>query len=405
MAAGQYRMSTLARTIFIVANVFGSWALTFPVVPLLVSTTGGSRFAAGSTTGVFMAATIVAQLATPMLLRRFDFRPVIVSGCLLLGLPTLALAPLSADITGLMAISVVRGIGFGLVTVACSALPAHLSTKDRLGRAVAAQGMANAGSQTAFLLIGMQLYRSCGVVAVSVLATAMAVTAAVAAACWLPSRMNGKDEPNSECESTQAVFWRPFALANVSVVGIAMAYGGLSTLVPLVDYPHSANAGVILAVIGASVVSGRFAAGRCAHRILESRPIAQMGVLAAVVGSICFFVGVVVSSAGLSIILVGAVAFGFGLGWIQNVTLVRLFTSVPPQRVGFASAAWNISMDAGIGLGSTAIGAAADHTGFGGAHLLSAVAVTLLVALPFAIKQSRGVQPEQVMSEERPSRL
>lgn len=398
------QMSTLAGAIFIVSNVFGSWALVFPMTPLLVSAIGGSRFAAGATTGVFMASTIVAQLATPALLSRYDFRPVIGSGCLLLGLPCIALVQWSDNITALMVISAVRGIGFGLVTVACSALPPHLASRDRLGRALAAQGMANAGSQTVFLLIGMQLYQHGGIVAVSALATAMATTAAVAA-LGLPQRLYGSSGGHSGSVPTQGVLRRPFALANVAVVGIASAYGGLSALIPLVDYPQATHAGVILAAIGGAVVAGRFAAGRYAHRIADRRSTAQAGVIAAVVGTVCSCLAVSGVDAALTIALIGGVAFGFGLGWIQNVTLVRIFDSVPPHRVGFASAAWNISMDAGIGLGSTTMGAVADYSGYGSAHLASAVVIALTVALPLALQQSHDPQSRPEKWEEKASRL
>ena len=397
------RMATLGGVIFIVSNVFGSWALTFPVTPLLVSAVGGSGFAAGGTTGVFMTATIAAQLATPTLLRRYDFRPVVVSGCLLLGLPCIALVQWSHDITALMVISAVRGLGFGLVTVACSALPPHLSTSDRLGRAVAAQGMANAASQTVFLLIGMQLFRAGGVVAVSVVATAMAVTAALAA-LGLPRAMYGAIGAHSDSESTRGVLKRPIALASLAVVGIAAAYGGLSALVPLVDYPQSTHAGVILATVGGTVVAGRFVAGHYSHRILDRRSTAQIGVVAAIAGTMCFSVAVTSANAAFPVALAGAMAFGFGLGWIQNVTLMRTLVSVPPHRVGFASAAWNISMDAGIGLGATMTGAVADHSGFGIAHLSSAVIIALTVALPLAARQNRSQQHRQVMREVPASR-
>nr|WP_240918378.1 MFS transporter [Rhodococcus sp. 14C212] len=397
-------MSTLSVVIFIVSNIFGSWALVFPVTPLLVSTVGGSRFTAGATTGVFMAATIVAQLATPALLRRYDFRPVVASGCLLLGLPCLALVPWSDNITALMMISVVRGVGFGLVTVACSALPPYLVSKDRLSRAIAAQGMANAGSQTVFLLVGLQLYQSVGIVAVSTLATAMATTAAMAV-LGLPQRLYGSSGRQFEYVPTQGALRRQFVLVNVAVVGIASAYGGLSALIPLVDYPQSAHAGVILAAIGGAVVAGRFAAGRYAHRTADHRLTVQIGVFAAVVGTVCLCVAALGVNAALAVALIGGVAFGFGLGWVQNVTLVRIFDSVPPHRVGFASAAWNISMDAGIGLGSTTMGAVADHSGYSSALLVSTVAIVLTVALPLALQQSRKRQDRPGLREEQANQL
>jgi predicted MFS family arabinose efflux permease len=61
-------------------------------------------------------------------------------------------------------------------------------------------------------------------------------------------------------------------------------------------------------------------------------------------------------------------------------------------------------MDAGIGLGATMTGAVADHSGFGIAHLSSAVIIALTVALPLAARQNRSQQHRQVMREVPASR-
>ena len=61
----------------------------------------------------YMAVTVGTQLLVPAMLRRVGHRPVLVAGSLLLGLPTPLLA-LTAELGPVLAVSAVRGIGFGM---------------------------------------------------------------------------------------------------------------------------------------------------------------------------------------------------------------------------------------------------------------------------------------------------
>src|SRR5699024_6843888 len=116
-----------------IVGLFAGYTLLLPVVPLWVVTRGGSEFVAGAVTGVFMAATVLTQLTVPAQARRWGYRAVSITGAVLLGLPS-PLLLLATSWPGILAISLVRGIGFGLITVCGSALIAELLSSSALGR-------------------------------------------------------------------------------------------------------------------------------------------------------------------------------------------------------------------------------------------------------------------------------
>ena len=136
-----------------VAAAFLSWALLLPVVPLGVLTSGGSDALAGSTTAIFMGCSVLTQWNTPRALRRFGYTPVMVFAAIMLGVPALGHITLD-DAPFVLALSAFRGIGFGALTVAESALVAELVPKRFLGRASGLLGIGHRISATCWPAAG-----------------------------------------------------------------------------------------------------------------------------------------------------------------------------------------------------------------------------------------------------------
>src|SRR5688572_5453157 len=133
---------------------FCGFALLFPVVPLWAARGGASAIGAGTTTAALMLITVVTQLAVPWLLGRIGHRWVLGSGLLLVGAPAPLMA-LSAELWAVVAVAAVRGIGFGLLTVAASAMVGELVPAEQHGRANAWFGAAIGVPQLALLAVGV----------------------------------------------------------------------------------------------------------------------------------------------------------------------------------------------------------------------------------------------------------
>ena len=123
-----------------------SFDLLISVTPRYVAATAGSA-GAGLVTGMLLLGTVVAELGASLLMRRYGYRTVLAAGAVLLGLPVLALLP-AGPLAITVGVSVVRGVGFGLIGVVTGALTAALLPPARRGEGLGLFGIvaARAGS-------------------------------------------------------------------------------------------------------------------------------------------------------------------------------------------------------------------------------------------------------------------
>ena len=118
-----------------------SFYLLFPVVPLHAAAAAGAG-AAGLVTGALMLATVVAELAMPSLAARFGYRQLFCAGLVLLGLPALVLAA-SSNLLAILAVSLLRGVGLGILLVAGSSLVAAIMPAGRRAEGLGIYGVAS----------------------------------------------------------------------------------------------------------------------------------------------------------------------------------------------------------------------------------------------------------------------
>jgi MFS family permease len=115
--------------------------LLLSVVPLYAEAAGGGSSGAGLATAVFMLSTVLAQVGMPRVLARFGYRAVLMAGLLLLGLPAFLYLSFE-EVPAILAVTLVRGAGFGAAIVALAALVAELAPPGRRGEALGLYGVA-----------------------------------------------------------------------------------------------------------------------------------------------------------------------------------------------------------------------------------------------------------------------
>ncbi|WP_055586264.1 MFS transporter [Streptacidiphilus griseoplanus] len=356
------------------AGAFATYAPMLAVVPLWSAAGGSSEFGAGATTGSAMAATVAVQLCMGLLLPRFGARRLLAAGSLLLGLPTAAY-PLSAALPWVLAVSAVRGVGFGLVAVAGSALAADLAPPGRRASAIGWYGAAAGLPHVLCLPLGLWCAQRFGFPAVFLVAAASAVLAAPLAAA-IAERPRGGTGPAG---GTARVPGTPLLL----MLLVAGALGGVTSFLALV-LPAPGAAPAVLLALSTAMVLGRLAAGAVADRIGDGRLLAPAVALAAL-GTGGIATGSVVPAT------VAGVLLGAGFGALQNETLVVLFARAGRAGRGRASTAWNMAYDAGTGAGALVVGALSRLLGLGGSLALAAVLVA--AATPLAWAESRRTGP------------
>lgn len=369
-----------------------NFAPLLSVLPLWSAQAGAGVGGLGGITGTMMAATVGVQVLMPWILNRFGLRLVFAVGALLLGPPTLAYSA-SADLTWVLAISVVRGVGFGMVVVSGSALAATLVAESRRGTAVGLYGMAVGVPHVLALPLGVWYAQNVGFAAVFT-TTGLLCTAAVLMLA-LMTQPRGVQRPGgteSNPSETTGLTWllRRLATPWVVMLACACATGGVTSFFALAQ-PELAPAALFVLYLG--VVAGRWGGGVLSDRTAPGR-LTLPGLTAAFLGmsGVALAAGSTTTTAVTVLALAAAALYGAGFGTVQNDTLVVMFQRAGPAGTGSASTVWNLGYDAGLGCGALVMGMLATALGIPGAFAVSAAAMLLIT--PLVWRDGRRVRAE-----------
>ncbi|WP_024799663.1 MFS transporter [Nocardia sp. BMG51109] len=372
---------------------FVDYAALLSVVPLWAAEGGAAGAGVGATTGVMMAATVATQLAAPWLFRIFPLRTMLVVGAVLLGGPT-PLYVLSADIAPIMAITVVRGVGFACVVMAGATFVADLAADGRLASSASLYGVAAALPNLGALAGGVWAARTWGFAPVF-WGSAAACLAGALLALLLPEANRG----TFRLASTADV--RSIAVPIVLFVLTAGSFGAATTFLP-VALPDAGTASWALLAASVALVAARLGAGAVGDRRGAGRllPAAML----------CCAAGLVLTAVSLTgipyLVVVGAALLGAGFGACQNDSFVLTIQRLGAGRSGTASTIWNIAYDGGLGLGAVVVGWFVGSAGYAGAFLGAGIGVAVVSLLLFRHWGSRPEArrnggPQSEMSTER----
>ena len=372
-------------TLVAFAALFG-FQLLLSVVPLYADEAGGGSSGAGLTTAVFMLSTVLTQIQMPRILGRYGYRRTLAAGLLFLGVPALFYA-YAQTLVPILAVTLVRGVGFGIITVVFAALVVELAPPGRTGEALGLIGVAITLPNIFCNALGLWLVGqfSYGVVfllgGVAPLLGLVLVAGIRAAA--------SSEEGEEEGAGFFAGLGRaPLLRILLLFAATTMAGGVVLTFLPLA-VPGSGvfSAAGALLVVGVTSTASRWWAGRFGDR-RDPRLLLAPGILACAAGMVCLPLGGVV-------LLIGAVLFGTGFGLLQNATLILMMGRVSKSEYGLGSTLWNAAFDAGTGIGAFAFGFVISAVGFSWSFSICAALVAsalLLVILDYSSTQNRHPQ-------------
>lgn len=369
-----------------------SFYLLLSVVPLYARLAGsGGGGAAGLATGALMFSTVAGELVTPRLTARFGYRRTLAAGLILLGAPALALTA-SPGLPMILAVCIIRGLGFAVTVVAGGAVTASLIPAERRGEGLALVGVVSGVPALVALPLGVWLADHLGYGPVFA-AGAIAALAALPALPGLPDRPAGHQRPRQGAGLVGGA-QRPLgvlaALRTAALVRPALVFaastvaaGILVTFLPLaVSRGSSGVVALALFAQPAAATVTRCLAGRWGDRRGAGRLVIP-GLVAASAGML------ILALTGMPVAVVaGSVIFGAGFGVAQNASLSLMYARVPASGYDAVSALWNLSYDAGMGLGAVGFGLLAGGTGYPLAFAVTAAA--MLIALVPARRDRRA---------------
>lgn len=400
-AGGRPSLITRALLLRFVSIVGSSISFYLPlsVMPMFAKASGAST-GAGLATGALLLTTVLVELVTPKLLARMGYRAALTAGLLLLGVPALALLASSAS-TVIMAVSIVRGAGFAVTTVAGGAFTASLIPAERRGEGLGLVGIVGGIPALVALPAGVWVAAHWGFAPVFV-ATAGSALMALTVVPGYPGLAAGARRRGAQAagHGVLARLRDPGLLRLAGVFSAAtMAAGVLVTFLPLAVAGRSAwvATAALFAQPGASTLA-RWAVGRAGDRH------GHVGLL--LPGVVLSAVGLAALAATASPVLVigGAVTFGVGFGLLQNATMTLMYARVPAEGHTSVSAIWNAAYDAGMGAGAIGIGLVAGHIGYPGAFALTGL-LTLTAVLPAMRERSARAARPAAAHQQRGGRI
>jgi MFS family permease len=360
-----------------------SFYLLLSVTPKYVAAGAGTA-GAGLVTGVLLLGTVLAELSASVLMKRYLYRTLLGVGAVLMGMPALALLS-GGPLVVVLAVSCVRGFGFGLSTVVMGAMTAMLLPPERRGEGLGLYGAVDCLPGVVALPAGLWLAGHYGYAVVLVLTVATALVP-LAALPKLPRTVGRIDaaypsEPDAERPTGLLAGLRRDGELRLALIFAATttSAGVVVSFLPLAAGASGSIAGVALLAQALTATISRWWAGRQGDR----HGHASLLVPGLVIASAGMIVMLWLSAPGA--VIFGMCLFGTGFGISQNATFAMMIDRMPASGLGTASALWNLAYDAGYGAGPAVFGLVVGHTGYPVAFALTGV--LMLTAVPAARRQ------------------
>jgi predicted MFS family arabinose efflux permease len=351
-----------SRDLALVLAAVGCLFLNYPVLlivgPVAFREGGGAAGLAGTVTALFSAATVCTELLSPGVLERASPRRVLVAALGAMSVGTLASTAAVDNPPALLALTPLRGIGFGAAVVAMSVLVTELAPPRRRGAALGWLGLTTSLPSMFGPALGLALLGrvgAAGVFALCGLATliGMGVAGAVRqSSVVLPTRSGS--------------VWRGLRRSDmlvpfVALVLLSASYGGFVSYAALALPGGAGVAPTLFLAYGVARTLGRWAAGSGSDRFGHGS-LALGGTIATVAALVLLAEVATAPDARAALLTAGAL-FGAGQGLSSGAMQVGMLDRSDPADVRLGSTLWNTGVDAGVSIGGVALALVASRYG------------------------------------------
>ncbi|MEK3886700.1 MFS transporter [Bacillus sp. FSL K6-3431] len=372
--------------------LFTGFYMLYPTLPQYIKQMGGNESQVGLAMGAFMLSAVVLRPIIGGLLDRFGRRPFIVWGLLFFAV-AMYMYEWIGGIVILMALRILHGMTWGVTTTSILTAVTDMIPLKRRGEGLGWSGMAMTlamaiGPMFGIWVSGNLSYHALFLFAAGLSATALLLT--------LGAKM--PFQPQSGVRRIE-FFEKSVLPVTTSVFFLFIAYGGITTFIPLFAESIQVNSGTFFLVYAATLVLVRPIAGKLSDRYDETSVIVPGLVI-----TISALVALSFST-GLFGVLVSAVLYGIGFGSAQPALQAATIRLVRPERTGVANASFTTATDLGIGLGAMILGWISLNTSYQVLFTVSAVSVafSLMLYSFFVIRLLKNKGFSHLKNESLPS--
>jgi MFS family permease len=352
----------------------GFYAL-YPTLPLFIKQIGGNETQVGLAMGVFMLSSVIFRPIVGGLLDRFGRRPFIVGGLILFTL-AMYMYDWIGGIVVLMGLRILHGMSWAISTTAISTAVTDMIPSARRGEGMGWFGIAMTLAMAIGPMFGIWVTQNQSYHALFLFAVGLSVAA-------LLLMFRAKMPFRAQSGVRRIVFFEKSVLSVVaSNFFLFIAYGSITTFVPLFSNSIKVNSGAFFLAYAATLALIRPIAGKLSDRHGETFVIVPALVITISALIVLSF------STGLFSVLVSAVLYGIGFGSVQPALQAVTIRLARPDRIGVANASLSTATDLGIGLGAIMLGWVSQFTSYKVLFMVSAVSVAFsLVLFTFFVKR------------------
>lgn len=342
--------------------LFIAFYMLYTTLPLFIKEIGGNESQVGLAMGAFMLSAVIFRPFVGGLLDRFGRRPFVFWGILFFA-GVMYMYNWIEGIVGLMGIRVVHGVTWAFCTTAILTAITDLIPPTRRGEGLGWSGMAMTLAMAIGPMFGLWVTQNLSYYFLFVLAVGLSV---VALLLTFGTKMTYKPQTG---KSKIEFFEKSVLPVTASVFLLFIAYGGITTFVPLFANSIKVNSGTFFLVYAITLVLIRPIAGKLSDRYGENFVIVPSL-------AITFSALLVLSfSTNLQGVLISAVMYGVGFGSAQPALQAATLRLVNPERIGVANASFTTATDLGIGLGAIILGWVSQYTSYQVLFAVSAVSI------------------------------
>ncbi|WP_053375224.1 MFS transporter [Paenibacillus sp. FJAT-27812] len=364
------RLWTKSFTLMTIGNLFlfNAFYMLYPTLPLFIKQMGGNESQVGLAMGAFMLSAVIFRPIVGELLDRFGRRPFLVGG-LLLFILAMYMYNWVGGIVVLMGLRILHGMSWAVSTTATMTAITDMIPPTRRGEGMGWFSTSMTLAMAVGPMFGIWVTQNRSYSDLFLIAV---VLSAGALLLMLGAKMPFR--PNPRARKIE-LFEKSVLPVAASVFFLFIAYGGITTFVPLFADSIQVNSGAFFLAFAATLALSRPISGKLSDRFGE-----VFVIMPALVMTICALI-VLSLSTGLIGVLVSAVLYGIGFGSAQPALQAATIRLARPDRIGVANASISTANDLGIGLGAIMLGWVSQYMSYQALFTVSAVSVGLSLLL------------------------